>query len=113
MQQFFADFPSVIKKLFNAAFPDVKTVILKVLLLALFAGVELLIYKKENKIINKNTNKVWSRITFVITLVCIILFFITNTAWEFIKWLIIFAALDIINIIRTIWRRKHPDSDIW
>ena len=109
MQQFFADFPSTMQNLISAAFPDLQAVILKILLLAIFIVFEVWVCKKENKCINKNTKKVWLGIT----LVCIILFFITNTAWEFIKWLIICAALDIINLTHTIWRKKHPDSDIW
>ena len=104
MRQFFADFPSIMQKLFSAAFPDVKTVILKVLLLVLFAGVELLIHKKENKI----TPTGWRKFRVEFIIICIDFF--TDLEF-FIQMSAIVIFCSIMDLVHVIWHKKYPDSD--
>lgn len=109
MQQFFTDFPSVMQAVFQAALPDAKTVLLKILLLVPFTVFEIWADKKVNAL--KTTRKRKIKLD-VITTLAVLLFFSVSMDY-FIKGIIIFAALDIIDLLHSFWRKKHPDSDIW
>ena len=109
MQQFFAEFPSIMQTIFQAALPDVKTVLLKILLLVPFTVFEIWADKKVNVL--KTTHK--RKIKFDVLTSLAVLFFFTVSLEDFFKLMILLIISDTVDLLHSFWRKKRPGLDIW